>query len=61
MTDNPHNRAVEIVDFVKRIAEQKHRQAAAIQATERARKSIQRREQFVPKEVLPDKPVDLSF
>ena len=61
MTKDSQNRTVEIVELVKRIAEQKRREAAATQATERARKAIQRREQFVPKQVTPEKPVELNF
>jgi len=61
MTDDSQSRATEIVDFVKRIAEQRQRQAAAVQAAERARECIQRRERFVPKGIVPDKPVELNF
>jgi len=52
MTDDSQNRTAEIVELVKRIAEQKRREAAASQALERARKSIERRERFVPKQIV---------
>jgi hypothetical protein len=61
MTDDSQERATQIAELVKRIAEQKRREAAASQALERARKSIERRERFVPKQIVPNKPIELSF
>ncbi|MFQ5735145.1 MAG: hypothetical protein ACE5KM_24695 [Planctomycetaceae bacterium] len=39
----------EIADLVKKVQEQKRRQALAMQAAERARRAIQKKKQFVTK------------
>jgi hypothetical protein len=61
MSRNTVCSAVEIAEFVKRMAEQQRRQADASEAVRRARESIRERQQFVPKQIPPTQSVRIGF
>lgn len=54
-------RMIDMVEFVRRVSENKRRQTGASEAGRQAKRAIREREQFVPKSVAPVRPIDGSF
>ncbi len=56
-----NRKLMELTEFVKRIAEQKSRQASNSEAVQRARKAISERQHFTPKQISPPRATKFKF
>ena len=61
MSGDTKSNLMETTELLKRVAEIKRRQVAASEAAQRARKAIEQRGSFVPKQITPAQRVMASF
>ncbi len=59
--DKLESRIMKLTELVKRITEQKSREATALEAVRRARKIIQERGEFIPKRIKPAHTVQIRL